>query len=141
MAQDPVKVDSKHYTVEVENDKVRVLRIRYGPHEKSAMHAHPALVGVMLTDGHIRFAYPGGKSEEITAKAGQVLHFPAQEHLPENLSDEPFEAVVVELKTPRPARAVVKGKPAKAAKARPAVRAKARPAKGKTVKGKRTKSR
>jgi hypothetical protein len=32
---DPVKVDSKHYTVEVENEKVRVLRIKYGPHEKS----------------------------------------------------------------------------------------------------------
>jgi hypothetical protein len=38
MAQDPVKVDAKHYTVEVENDKVRVLRIRYGPREKSVMH-------------------------------------------------------------------------------------------------------
>ena len=32
---DPVKVDSKHYTVEVENEKVRVLRIKYGPHEKA----------------------------------------------------------------------------------------------------------
>jgi hypothetical protein len=29
--QDPIKVDSKHYTVELENEKVRVLRIRYGP--------------------------------------------------------------------------------------------------------------
>ncbi len=33
MAQDAVKVDPKHYTVEFENDQVRVLRIRYGPHE------------------------------------------------------------------------------------------------------------
>jgi hypothetical protein len=43
---DPVKVDPKHYTVEFENDKVRVLRIKYGPGEKSVMHAHPALVAV-----------------------------------------------------------------------------------------------
>ena len=95
---DPVLVDSGHYTVEVDDEKVRVLRIRYGPREKSVMHGHPALVGVMLTDSNIRFTYPDGRTEEITAKLGQVLHFPAMEHLPENLSDRPFEAVIVELK-------------------------------------------
>ena len=50
MAQDPVKVDSKHYKVEFENDQVRVLRISYGPHEKSVMHEHPASVAIFLTD-------------------------------------------------------------------------------------------
>ena len=30
-AQDPVKVDAKHYKAEVENDHVRVLRIQYPP--------------------------------------------------------------------------------------------------------------
>ena len=97
--QDPVQVDPRHYTVEFENEKVRVLRIKYGPREKSVMHGHPALVGVMLTDGHIRFTYPDGKSEEVTAKAGQVLSFPALDHLPENLADRPFEVIAVELKS------------------------------------------
>src|SRR5438445_3779166 len=46
---DPVRVDPKHYTVELENEKVRVLRIKYGPREKSEMHGHPALLGIMLT--------------------------------------------------------------------------------------------
>jgi hypothetical protein len=32
-APDPVTVDPKHYTVELENEKVRVLRIKYGPRE------------------------------------------------------------------------------------------------------------
>lgn len=41
LAQDPVKVDPKHYKVQFENDRVRVLRITYGPHEKSVMHDHP----------------------------------------------------------------------------------------------------
>ena len=35
--EDPVTVDPKHYTVELENEKVRVVRIKYGPHEKSVM--------------------------------------------------------------------------------------------------------
>jgi len=96
--EDPVKVDPKHYTVELDNDKVRVLRIKYGPHEKSKMHGHPALVGVFLTDAHFRFTYPDGKSEDITGKAGQVVYFDAFEHDPENLSDRPFEVIAVELK-------------------------------------------
>jgi hypothetical protein len=40
---DPVRVDPKHYKVEFENEKVRVLRIKYGSHEKSVMHGHPAV--------------------------------------------------------------------------------------------------
>ncbi len=96
--RDPIAVDPKHYSIELENEKVRVLRIRYGPHEKSQMHGHPALVGVMITDGHIRFTYPDGKTEEVNAKAGQVLAFPALEHLPENLGDQAFEVIAVELK-------------------------------------------
>jgi quercetin dioxygenase-like cupin family protein len=83
----------------VENDRVRVLRIKYGPGGKSVMHGHPALVGVFLTDGRFLFTYPDGKSEEIEGKAGQVLFFDAFAHLPENLSDRPFEGIAVELKT------------------------------------------
>jgi hypothetical protein len=40
--QDPIKVDPKHYKVAIDNPQVRVLRIHYGPHEKSVMHEHPA---------------------------------------------------------------------------------------------------
>jgi quercetin dioxygenase-like cupin family protein len=97
-SQDPVKVDPKHYKVELENDRVRVIRITYGPGEKSVMHGHPAIVGVFLTDAHFRFTYPDGKSEEIEGKAGQALFFDAFVHLPENLSEKPFEAIGIELK-------------------------------------------
>jgi quercetin dioxygenase-like cupin family protein len=99
MAQeDPTQVDSKHYTVEHENEQLRVLRVRYGPHEKSVMHSHPALVGVALTDAHVRFADPEGNTEEISLEAGESLVMPPTDHLPENLSDTPFEIVLVELK-------------------------------------------
>ncbi len=97
-APDPVAVDPKHYTVELENEKIRVLRIKYGPREKSVMHGHPALVAIMVTDCHARFTYPDGKTEDITAKAGEVRQFSAFTHLPENLSDKPFEVIGIELK-------------------------------------------
>jgi len=99
MAQDPVTVDSKHYTIEFENDQVRVLRIRYGPHEKSVMHGHPASLAVFLADTRGQFTFPDGKTEEFTTKMGQTMFSPAAEHLPENLSDQPLEVVLVELKT------------------------------------------
>jgi quercetin dioxygenase-like cupin family protein len=99
VAQDPVKVDSQHYKVEFENDQVRVLRITYGPHEKSVMHAHPANVAVFLTDGQGKFTLPDGKTQEVPIKAGATQWDGGGKHLPENTGDKPFELVVVELKS------------------------------------------
>lgn len=98
MAQDPVKVDAKHYKVEFENAQVRVLRVNYGPKEKSVMHRHPAGVAISLTDAHSKFALSGGKMEERHFKAGEVRWAPAERHLPESLSDQPFEIILIELK-------------------------------------------
>src|SRR5712692_10283839 len=102
MAQDPVKVDHAHYKVECENANARVLRIKYGPGERSVMHGHPTSVGVHLTDGHARFTFPSGKTEELRFRVGEVRAYPAGAHLPENVGDQPLELVFVELKT-RPA--------------------------------------
>jgi glycine betaine/choline ABC-type transport system substrate-binding protein len=41
------------YRVTFENDQVRLLRINYGPNEKSVMHEHPNSIAVFLTDGRI----------------------------------------------------------------------------------------
>jgi len=95
---DPVAVDPKHYKVEMENDQVRVLRITYGPHDKSVMHGHPAAVLVCLTDFHANFTSPDGKTEERRGKAGETIWTPAEEHLPENLGAKRLELILVELK-------------------------------------------
>ena len=114
LAQDPVKVDSQHYKVEFENASVRVLRITYGPHEKSVMHYHPNAVAVFQTDGRVKFTFPNGKTEEREFKAGQTMWTPAGRHLPENISDSSFEVILVEMKARK--RTTVK-KPATAANA------------------------
>ncbi len=97
---DPAVVDPDHYKVEFENDRVRVLRITYGPGEKSVMHFHPDNVGVFLTDMKGRFTLPDGSTEETEAKTGEALWADGGQHLPENLTDEPLELVLVELKEP-----------------------------------------
>jgi quercetin dioxygenase-like cupin family protein len=102
VAQDPVKVDAKHYKVEFENDQVRVLRITYGPGEKSVMHEHPDAVAVFVTDGKVKFTNADGSAQEQDTKAGTTQWTPAGKHLPENIGTKPFEVLLVE----------VKGKPA-----------------------------
>ena len=98
LAQDATKVDSTHYKVEFENDQVRVLRITYGPGEKSVMHEHPEGVLVFLTNVRGKYTFPDGTTEEITGKAGQTVWAPAGKHLPENISNEPLEVILVEMK-------------------------------------------
>lgn len=96
--QDPAKVDAKHYEVVLENDQVRVLRITYGPGEKSVMHEHPAGVAVFLTDHNVRFTMPDGSTESAPGKAGDVVWAEAGKHLPENVGDKPMTVILVELK-------------------------------------------
>ena len=43
-----VTADPAHYSVEYENDAVRLLRIQYGPGEESVMHYHPATCSIAL---------------------------------------------------------------------------------------------
>jgi quercetin dioxygenase-like cupin family protein len=97
-AQDAAKVDPKHYTVVSENAQVRILKVHYGPHEKSVMHSHPATVAVFLTDANGQFSYPDGKKETFTGKAGGALYSAAQTHLPENTGDKGMDLIVIELK-------------------------------------------
>ena len=113
-AQDAVKVDPKHYSVVSENDQVRILKVHYGPHEKSVMHSHPNTVAVFLTDAKGTFTFPDGKKQDFAVKAGESQFATAGTHLPENTGDAGMDVIVIELK----------GKTAKAAAAAKAVPAK-----------------
>src|SRR5262245_31673928 len=81
-AQDPTVVDAKHYKVTFENDQVRILKITYGPKEKSVMHEHPNGVAVFITDGQVKFQLPDGKVVDANVKAGDSMFAPAGKHLP-----------------------------------------------------------
>jgi len=96
---DCVTADPDRYKVEFEDERVRVVRCRYGPGERSPRHMHPELILICLTDANFRFHNTDGSVEEIHAKAGDIYPHNDVEHEPENVSDKPFEAVIIELKT------------------------------------------
>ena len=97
-AQDPTKVEPKHYKLHFENDHVVVIDIHYGPHEKSELHDHPGGVVVNLTGGHLKFTDQNGKVTDVFAKAGESRWFPPVKHKVENVGDETYNAVYIAIK-------------------------------------------
>lgn len=96
---DPVHIDPSHYTVEFENDQVRVLRVRIGAHEIAPMHEHSLnRVTIFLTDQASKVTTADGKVESVRHKEGDTAWGTPLTHKEENLSDKPFEAIVVEVK-------------------------------------------
>jgi quercetin dioxygenase-like cupin family protein len=98
VAQDPTKVEPKHYKLQFENERVQVVSVHYGPHEKSEMHDHPGGVSVSVTGGHLRFTDQNGKVTEVYAKAGEARWFPPFKHKVENIGDEPYNGVYIGIK-------------------------------------------
>jgi quercetin dioxygenase-like cupin family protein len=101
-AQDPLRIAADKYHQEFENQWVRVLRLKLGPRDKAPRHDQGESIVVFLTPAHERLASPGKPAQEITRKGGEVAHFGAFKGTEENLSAQPLESVIVELKPAAP---------------------------------------
>ena len=97
---DAVTADPKHYTVEFENDIVRVLRVRLGAGESAPSHAHTAYCAIGLSDSSLK----EGNAPTSESKAGQVFCGDATSHGPRNVGKALAESVVVEFKNRQRAR-------------------------------------
>ena len=97
-AQDPVKVEPKHYARSFENEHVDVVSVTYGPHEKSGLHEHPGGVVVSITEAHLRFTDENGKVREVFSKPGEARWYPALKHKVENLGDTTYRGVYIGIK-------------------------------------------
>jgi quercetin dioxygenase-like cupin family protein len=97
-AQDPVKVDSGHYKVLVDNASVRVLRVGYAIGAKSTMHSHPDAILVPLATAKARFTMPDGKTQDMEVAKETAAYTPATTHAPANVGGSEIDAILVELK-------------------------------------------
>src|SRR5215475_12307768 len=96
--QDAAKVDFEHYKVLLDNEYVRVLDVHHKPGEKSPMHSHPNHVVYSFTDSTVRFTSSNGKTDNPTAKAGQVVWHNAETHTAENVGKNEEHVLDIELK-------------------------------------------
>jgi len=100
-------------TVEIDNQWVHVVREIQAPHERTQLRQHPPTVMVYLTDAHERMTGEDGRTRDVIHKKGDTAYFEAASYAEENLSDQPLEAAVIELKPARINSAPVKLDPVK----------------------------
>jgi len=99
MAQDPVKLAPQLHTVKLDNEKVRVYELRAKAGDKIAMHYHPAMVLVALSNCKLKVTSPDGKAQEVELKEGDTGWNEAQSHVSEFLTDA--HLLVIEMKEPQ----------------------------------------
>jgi quercetin dioxygenase-like cupin family protein len=95
---DALKTAPDVYSLIMENERVRVLGVRFKPGQKALMHSHPDHVIYVLKDGKLKITLPDGKSTEISLKAGQAMWMDAGQHAAENLGNTEANNLVIELK-------------------------------------------
>lgn len=83
---DPTKIDPAHYVLESENPQIRVLKVHFGPHEKSPLHEHQLDRVVVYLNDQGQF------------KEGDVRMAGAQKHTEENAGDKDADRIAIEIK-------------------------------------------
>ena len=104
LAQDPFRVAARNYTLEFENDWVKIARVRYKPYDKTVLHDHPSApaVFVYVTDGgRLKFAHEEyGPMIRTPVQAGAIRYNRGrtEKHTVEELDGVTSEYLRVELK-------------------------------------------
>jgi len=98
--QDSVKLDAAHHTVELDNDQVRVVRVKLGAHQSTPIIEHPRnAVLIFLTDQETKTTDAAGKMENSKHKAGEAVWATPGTMKMENVGNAPLEMIVVEIKS------------------------------------------
>jgi non-heme chloroperoxidase len=97
-AQNPLQVDPAHFRVEYEDERVRVIRFRLAPGEKSPLHEHNTRIAVVVSGSRLKIEDTEGASHEITVNSGQAERQLAIRHSVENVGDQVYEELTTEFK-------------------------------------------
>ncbi len=94
-----VSADPGHYSIEFENESMRLVRVRYGPGETSIMHHHPAYCALNIQQQPVTFELPDGSVEDAPGgELGTLNCVDADMHSPTNNGEGDLEAVLIEFK-------------------------------------------
>ncbi len=98
LAQDAVKTQPDNNKVLFENDRVRVLEVKFAPGSTLKMHSHPAHVVYFPEGAKTKMTDSAGKVTELESKKGEARWVDPVTHTVENTGKTPAHAIVVELK-------------------------------------------
>ncbi len=102
VTRDPVRIDPKHFKLEIDNDYLRVERVHLDPLGTAPLHEHMDRLTVALTTVKRKLKRQGGATETRTDSPGDVQWRPAEVHSAENLAAKPAELLSIEFKTSAP---------------------------------------
>ena len=101
--RDPVIVDPEHFRVDFQNEKVRVVHLSMKGTEQTRMHEEPAVLAVCIKECHVRLSEPDGKTQDLNMQAGDTHWIWEDRRSEKNLSKEPLEMLLIEMKAKHPA--------------------------------------
>jgi hypothetical protein len=113
-SQDPTKALPKSYTLEFENDRVRIVRVHYDANAKLPEHEHPGGVTVYLyfnASSGVLFQHDDGvpiTRPAVLPGAIRIGSGPGEHHTVTNLADAPTDFLRILLKN---TDVVVRGRP------------------------------
>ncbi|HXN65660.1 MAG TPA: hypothetical protein VN862_10015 [Candidatus Acidoferrales bacterium] len=96
--RDAAAQDPAHFKVELENERVRVLRFTLGPHGSSPMHDHRDAIFVRLTPAHLQVTLPNGSKKEVRATVNDMGFQASARQAIQNVSDQPYAEILIEFK-------------------------------------------
>lgn len=97
MARNLTQAASKNSKVLFENEKVRVVEIKWKKGLKIPMHSHPAYFTYGITAMKYKSTSPDGKVARRAMKKGELRWYDAESHSIESVG-ETGSALIVELK-------------------------------------------
>ena len=100
--RDPVRVDPQHFKLAFQNERVRVVHLTMKGSEGSPMHEEPDILAVCLKECHVRLTRPDGKTQDLHMQAGDTRWVWEDTRSERNLSTEPLEMLLIEMKTKQP---------------------------------------
>ena len=100
MKLDAVRLDPARYQIDFENQRVRIVRLGFGPHEQGLMVEHPPRVLVTLTDVDVKLLFADGRTDRRSAPAGVAAWLDGETLQTENAGVHPLEVVLIEPKAP-----------------------------------------
>ena len=96
---DATLVDPEHHVIELDNDRVRVVRTTYPAGTTSSVHDHPPGFAVFLTDADMKNIPEEGEPVDLKFQAGATIWGDGgTPHATENMGDADVVLIRVEMK-------------------------------------------
>jgi len=96
--KDALAADAKHYKLELDNDRMRVLRLTLKPDEAVPVHDDKDALFVCIRECHIRLTRPGDRGQDIHLQAGESRWIYGDTRSEKNLGTQPLEMLIIETK-------------------------------------------